>query len=187
MTVRNKHRNGFTLVELLIVIAILGTLAVVVLVALNPVQQLARTRDAGRRSTISQLGHAMEAYSTGRGGVYLAPSATWMTSLVSAGEIATAPQNPTYSASASGASACTTAGLAQNGFCYNTFATNSRAILYARLESQSENSKCPAANPAAWAVYSSSNSGAGILCTAAAGTPGDPGATGYSGANWIVQ
>lgn len=43
---KNIKNFGFTLIELLIVMAILGVLAVVVLVAINPVQQLARTRDA---------------------------------------------------------------------------------------------------------------------------------------------
>ncbi len=177
-----KLKKGFTLIELLIVIAILGTLAVVVLIALNPVQQLARTRDAGRRSTVSQLGHAVEANATSRNGVYLTPAATWVTALVTAGEIATAPQNPTYSAPG-GAANCAT--NAQNGFCYNAYgAPLTRAIVYARLESAAENSKCPTAGNAAWAVYSTANSGGGILCTGGA-EPGDPGATGYSGANWI--
>lgn len=178
-------KRGFTLIELLIVIAILGTLAVVVLIALNPIQQLARTRDGGRRSTVSQLGHAIEANATGRGGVYLTPSSTWITALVQAGEIASAPQNPPYSAPG-GASNCTT--NAQNGFCYNTFGSNTRAIVFARLESAAENSKCPTAGNAAWAVYSTPNSGAGILCTSGQGSPpGDPGVNGYSGSNWIVQ
>lgn len=181
-----KLKKGFTLIELLIVIAILGTLAVVVLIALNPVQQLARTRDAGRRSTVSQLGHAVEANATSRGGVYLTPSSGWITALVNAGEIASAPQNPTYSAPG-GAGPCTTAGISQNGFCYNTFATNTRAIVYTRLESAAEDAKCPNAADIAWAVYSTPNSGGGILCTAAGGTPGDPGVNGYAGANWIVQ
>lgn len=179
-----NFKKGFTLVELLIVIAILGTLAVVVLIALNPVQQLARTRDAGRRSTVSQLGHAMEAYGTGRNGVYLAPAATWVTSLVTAGEIASVPQGPTYSAPG-GATGCTT--NAQQGFCYNAFPAGgpyTRFIVFARLESAAENSKCTGSTTTGWAVYSSPNSGGGILCTNGA-APGDPTATGYSGTTWI--
>jgi prepilin-type N-terminal cleavage/methylation domain-containing protein len=179
-----NYRKGFTLIELLIVIAILGTLAVVVLIALNPVQQLARTRDAGRRSTVSQLGHAMEAYGTNRNGVYFTPGNTWISvGLVASGEIASIPQNPTYSA---GGGACVT--NVQGGFCYNAFplaGPYTRFIVFARLESLSENSKCAAATPVAWAVYSSPNSGGGVLCTAAAGVPGDPTATGYTGATWL--
>src|SRR3990172_12613779 len=91
-------QKGFTLIELLIVIAILGTLAVVVLLALNPVQQLARTRDAGRFSGVTQLGHAVEAYATGNNGVYPAEAA-WATTLQNAGEIATVPAEIRYTAS----------------------------------------------------------------------------------------
>ena len=43
-------KKGFTLIELLIVIAILGVLAVVILVAINPQEQLARGRGGGRTS-----------------------------------------------------------------------------------------------------------------------------------------
>jgi type IV pilus assembly protein PilA len=84
-------KKGFTLIELLIVIAILGVLAVVVLVAINPVQQLARTRDAGRISTVSQLGHSVEAYYTSHNGTYPATGLGGITTLVSTGEITQVP------------------------------------------------------------------------------------------------
>lgn len=188
-------RRGFTLIELLIVIAILGVLAVVVLVALNPVQQLARTRDAGRKSAVSQLGHAMVANATTNNGVFFTPAANWITNaLVNTGEITSAPPAIAYSAPGSGShpqatnAHCATAGTVfdQNDFCYTTFGTNSRAIVYARLESGADNGRCTTATDAAWFVYSTTNSGGGILCTANAATlPGDPGVNGYSGASWI--
>ena len=113
-----NFKKGFTLVELLIVIAILGTLAVVVLIALNPVQQLARTRDAGRDSTIQQIAHAMEARGTVLGGVY-PPSpgnGTWITGLlVTPGELNTVPTNPTYSTGPTNACASW-----EGGYCYVT-------------------------------------------------------------------
>jgi len=62
---RRKHLSfGFTLIELLVVIAILGVLAGAILVAINPLEQLARGRDAGRKSTVDELGHATQAYYT---------------------------------------------------------------------------------------------------------------------------
>lgn len=183
-------KKGFTLVELLIVIAILGTLAVVVLIALNPVQQLARTRDSGRKSTVAQLGHAIEAAATTNNGVYPAVSATWIQDrLVSSGEIGTVPPAVGYSAPGVGShpagAACTT--NAQNGWCYSVFgAPATRAIVFTRLESASDNNRCPVATQAAWAVYSTPNGSGGILCTAGQGTPpADPGVGGYTGANWI--
>ena len=84
-------KKGFTLIELLIVIAILGVLAVVILIAINPQEQLARTRDAGRTSSVTQLGHALQAYYTARDGTYLDENATWINDLETAGELATIP------------------------------------------------------------------------------------------------
>lgn len=46
---------GFTMIELLIVITILGILAVAVLSAINPVEQINRGRDTGSRSDAEQL------------------------------------------------------------------------------------------------------------------------------------
>lgn len=46
---------GFTMIELLIVIAILGILAVAVLSAINPVEQINRGRDTALRSDVEQL------------------------------------------------------------------------------------------------------------------------------------
>lgn len=46
---------GFTMIELLIVIAVLGILAVAVLSAINPIEQINRGRDTGSRSDAEQL------------------------------------------------------------------------------------------------------------------------------------
>lgn len=50
-----KKYNGFTLMELLIVVAILSILAIVVLVGLKPAQRLADARDARRAQDINQI------------------------------------------------------------------------------------------------------------------------------------
>lgn len=157
-------KKGFTLIELLIVIAILGTLAVVVLLALNPVQQLARTRDSGRYSTVTQLGHAIEAYATSNNGVYPTANATWITTLTTAGEISVVPASIAYTA---GGAVCAT--NAQNGWCYN-YVAGTGAITFARLESNSNISKC-GAGQAAWVVYSTAAGRGGGVCTANAATP----------------
>lgn len=159
MTAFKSFRSkGFTLIELLVVIAIIGVLAAVVLVAINPVQQLARTRDAGRKNTIGTLGNAMEAYATTHSGSYVTENATWITALVTAGEVSVAPAAVPYTAGTP--TACTNA--AQNGWCYDYAAPN--AVAYARMESISENSVCGA--NAAYFTWSSANGGAGIVCRA---------------------
>lgn len=163
----NKLRKGFTLIELLIVITILGVLAVVVIVALNPLEQLAKTRDAGRLSTVSQLGHSLEAYAVNNNSTYVAPAATWITSLVTAGEITVVPSAVAYG---SGAAACAT--NAQSSYCYNSGAAGAAPmVVYARLEAKANTSRCAAGTPNAYAVYSSADGRGGIVCKAAGAEP----------------
>lgn len=168
MTARLK--KGFTLIELLIVMAILGVLAVVVLVAINPVQQLARTRDAGRKSAVTQIGHAVAAYYTARGGAYLSESGTggWVTRLVSSGEISSVPAQITWSVGTN--PGCGTAAAAENGWCYDADNTNNtNAIVFSPLESNSEISKC-SSGTSPWFVYSSADGRACLVCSASAPT-----------------
>lgn len=178
MTAKNKISNrflgdgatGFTLIELLIVMAILGVLAVVVLVAINPVQQLARTRDAGRKSAVTQLGHAMEAYYTARGGTYVDETTTpaWITQLVSAGEMSSVPSAIAYTAGS--ATACTT--NAENDYCYDSSdgAGTEPTVIFVTLESDSEISKCSAGT--AYFVWSTADGRGGLVCSATAPAPG---------------
>lgn len=54
--------KGFTLVELLIVIALIGVLAAVVLAAINPLEQANRARDTRFRADAAQLLAAIDRY-----------------------------------------------------------------------------------------------------------------------------
>jgi len=57
-----KSQAAFTMIELLIVIAILGILAVAVLAAINPIEQINRGRDTGSRSDAEQLLSAIDRF-----------------------------------------------------------------------------------------------------------------------------
>jgi len=59
-----KNGAGFTMIELLIVIAVLGVLATAVLSAINPIEQINRGRDTGSRSDSEQLLSAFDRYYT---------------------------------------------------------------------------------------------------------------------------
>ena len=151
-----RSNKGFTLIELLIVIAVIGVLAAVVLVAIDPIEQINRGRDAGRKSTAGQLSKAVQAYYTSRQAVWPTANATWVTTLVTAGELKSAP------AAVTGGTACTT--NAQNGWCYTTDAVE--AAVWARLASKSEIAKCVAGtNP--YFMWDSTRGTTCLVCNAA--------------------
>jgi prepilin-type N-terminal cleavage/methylation domain-containing protein len=54
--------RGFTLVELLIVIGLLGAIALIVIAAINPIEQANRARDARYQADSGQLLSAVERY-----------------------------------------------------------------------------------------------------------------------------
>jgi type II secretion system protein G len=57
-----KMKKGFTLLEILLVIAAIGVLAAIVIVAINPNRQLSQVRDTERQSDVNALSKAMEQY-----------------------------------------------------------------------------------------------------------------------------
>ncbi len=59
---KNKFSRGFTLIELLVVIAIIGVLASGVLVAINPLEQIKKARDAQRKQDLAQIQKPLEVY-----------------------------------------------------------------------------------------------------------------------------
>jgi len=62
-----KINKGFTLIELLIVITLLGILAVAVLSAINPIEQMNRSRDTASRSDAEQLINASDRFYASKG------------------------------------------------------------------------------------------------------------------------
>lgn len=58
----NTHKLAFTLIEIMIVVAIIGILAGVIIVVINPDKQRGRARDAIRREDIAIISGAFERY-----------------------------------------------------------------------------------------------------------------------------
>lgn len=152
-------KKGFTLIELLIVMAILGVLAVVVLVAINPAEQLARARDSGRISAANQLGRALAAYFTGQS-AYPAVG-TWNDDLTRSQDISSFP-----AAVSSTDDEC--ALNVQNGYCYDTGLVNNQdhAISFSQLVSQQQINKCSGAD-IPFSLFSTFDARGGVVCSAA--------------------
>lgn len=70
-TPETKHKEGFTLLELLIVISIIAILSVALVFILNPAETLKKSRDAQRISDLSTLKSAIGLYLTSTTTPYL--------------------------------------------------------------------------------------------------------------------
>ncbi len=57
-----NYQKGFTLIELIVAIGILAILATFIMATLNPYEQFAKSQDARRKSDLSQVQKALEAY-----------------------------------------------------------------------------------------------------------------------------
>jgi len=59
---KSSSSTGFTMVELLIVIAIIGILVSALVLVINPISQIQKANDAKRKSDLSQIQKALEQY-----------------------------------------------------------------------------------------------------------------------------
>ncbi len=80
-----KIKKGFTLLEILVVIVLIGILAGIVLVAVNPTRQLAQARDSVREGEVSKMQKALEEYALKNGNDYPAGVTATLTDICDTG------------------------------------------------------------------------------------------------------
>lgn len=176
--------RGFTLVELLVVIAVLGVLATVVLVAVNPAEQLARGRDSHRISAVTQLGRSEQNYYTVVGNYHLSGGqpggydGNWQKFLIDSSDIKLPISNPSYSNNPPPLQTCNSSitqstGVTNGayGYCYRNDGASilSQSIVFVQLESNLYtkrcSSNCGGGGPRAWAVWFSPQGKTGLWCS----------------------
>ena len=159
---------SFTLVELLIVMAVIGVLAAIVLVAINPLEQFARTRDTARIQGTSQLAKAITNYAIiAQGGIYPVNKTDWQTYLTASKDITNIIPAP---------NPVVPCGAAINrdvngGYCFNQLNGGNDFIIWINLESTNAKKKSVASGTCAGfpaAVYFGSLGKTQLQCLAAA-------------------
>lgn len=119
---QNHNKKGFTLIELLIVIAVIGVLAAVILIVINPLAQLQKARDAGRKSDIKQIKNAMDSYFIFSGKYPCHSTCGWSfpSGLIGLSDLKVVPKDPLVGDSCAGTNIPYLAG--SNGSVYEVFA-----------------------------------------------------------------
>lgn len=88
----SNPQKAFTLIELLIVIAVLGILAAALITAINPVKRINQAKDSTIKSDIAQIANAMQTYLTARGTEGVAYYPSTIDALVAGLELKTEPK-----------------------------------------------------------------------------------------------
>ncbi|CAN5325676.1 hypothetical protein BH10PAT1_BH10PAT1_4350 [soil metagenome] len=124
-------KNFFTKFELLIVMAILTTLAFLAFKAIDPAEKIYKTKDDAKLNLVNLIGQS---------GSFTLPS-----------EVPIPPSLKNENL--------------DKIISHKTDSVTGEIIIYSKLESRANYSRCNSTSDIAWAVYSSTDDHTGIVCT----------------------
>lgn len=173
--------SGFTLIELIVSIGIIGILVTILAVLINPVEQMAYSRDISRITTLTELAHAMKRYAVTHNYSYPEP-VSWIDELINSSEIKSGPKGISYRGGIIACSANAYPG-ARPTFCYvvDTSEDDLGILIFTRLESHRKRLHCNLSEP--YFVYSSQDDRIGEICSASEPAPWATGTQTYYTSN----
>lgn len=150
-----RFSTGFTLIEIIIVMAVIAVLAGITLVALNPLEQLAGANDTKTKQSVGKLGGLLTSFYAQRQ-VFPTADSDWISELMTTGDLNERPASPQATCGPSSAN--------DSNFCLQTSASS--AIVYAQLSSLSQDRKCPVASEVPYFAFETSKGKSCIICAA---------------------
>lgn len=70
---KRKQEQGFTIIELIVVMGVISVLATVLITIINPIAQFAKSRDGKRKADLEQMRAALEEYRADQGSYFTPP------------------------------------------------------------------------------------------------------------------
>lgn len=89
-----KNSSGFTLIEVLIVIVIVGVMAAGVAIAVDPIDKIKSANDAKAQNNVGVVARAAEAYAVTHNGFYPSNDTTGLIELRDSGDLKIIPTMP---------------------------------------------------------------------------------------------